>query len=245
MKKPNWLNPLLNSFKGFSKYLYFTVTSIIVGISLIYLGFLTVNLKQQLKNEKFKTTVLVLRDSFLTDSIRAQKVRIDSLQRAISKISPPEHLKPTFEMNSVLGKMYLAIKRSGIQCAEAMLALSKHESACFTSKLSQHHNHFGLSYVNDPLVVGKVWSEGDGHYKSVFANDEDCFRYMSKWQKKKGKKLNTQTNEQFIRSLKDVNYAQDPNHGAVVMQCYKDLFLPKEELDKRTFMDKVTAYVAH
>lgn len=179
----------------------------------------------------------------LRDSLANQNEHLDSLENTIRKILSIKQnpIKPAFEMNSLFGRVYQAIKASGAKCPEAMLALASHETGRFTSRLSQHHNHFGLAYDSkNPLVSGKVWSEGDGHFKSVFASDEDCFRYMADWQKRK-KALSFNSNEDFIKSLKRVNYAASPYHGQIVMQCYNDLFDQrniKAEIEAEAFKNK-------
>lgn len=95
----------------------------------------------------------------LRDSLTNQNEHLDSLENTIRKILSIKQnpIKPAFEMNSLFGRVYQAIKASGAKCPEAMLALASHETGRFTSRLSQHHNHFGLSYDSkSPLVSGKV-----------------------------------------------------------------------------------------
>jgi len=95
----------------------------------------------------------------LRDSLANQNEHLDSLENTIRKILSIKQnpIKPAFEMNSLFGRVYQAIKASGAKCPEAMLALASHETGRFTSRLSQHHNHFGLAYDSkSPLVSGKV-----------------------------------------------------------------------------------------
>lgn len=95
----------------------------------------------------------------LRDSLASQNEHLDSLENTIRKILSIKQnpIKPAFEMNSLFGRVYQAIKASGAKCPEAMLALASHETGRFTSRLSQHHNHFGLAYDSkSPLVAGKV-----------------------------------------------------------------------------------------
>ena len=114
--------------------------------------------------EKYKDEVEV-KDSLnqfkievLRDSLNDLNNQLDSSKNTIRKILSIKQspVKPAFEMNSLFGSMFESIKASGIKCPEAMLALASHETGRFTSRLSKHHNHFGLAYVNDPLVVDKV-----------------------------------------------------------------------------------------
>lgn len=95
----------------------------------------------------------------LRDSLKNQNEHLDSLENTIRKILSIKQnpIKPAFEMNSLFGRVYQAIKASGAKCPEAMLALASHETGRFTSRLSKHHNHFGLAYDSkSPLVAGKV-----------------------------------------------------------------------------------------
>lgn len=219
---------------------------LLVFAIIICFGVLTV-LAVNFENYKEKTKVEQQQKDFelfmLRDSLDNQNKHLDSLENTIRKILSIKQnpVKPAFEMNSLFGRVYQAIKASGAKCPEAMLALASHETGRFTSRLSQYHNHFGLAYDSkSPLVAGKVWSEGDGHYKSVFASDEDCFRYMADWQKRK-KALSFNSNEDFIKSLKRVNYAASPYHGQIVMQCYNDLFNQrniKAEIEAEAFKNK-------
>jgi len=181
---------------------------------------------------EFKDSLNIIKVETLQDSVEYYKLQADSLKSTISKMLSIKDtpVKPTFKMNSYLGEMYSAMKSSGIKCPEGMFALASHETGRFTSRLSKYHNHFGLAYTKHPLVIDKVWSEGDGHFKAVFASDEDCFRYMKLWQAKK-KQLKLTSNEGFIKSLKAVNYAASPFHGQIVMQCYHDLF-QNSDVDK-------------
>lgn len=219
---------------------------LLVFAIIICFGVLTA-LAVNFENYKEKTKVEQQQKDFelfmLRDSLDNQNKHLDSLENTIRKILSIKQnpVKPAFEMNSLFGRVYQAIKASGAKCPEAMLALASHETGRFTSRLSQYHNHFGLAYDSkSPLVAGKVWSEGDGHYKSVFASDEDCFRYMADWQKRK-KALSFNSNEDFIKSLKRVNYAASPYHGQIVMQCYNDLFNQrniKAEIEAEAFKNK-------
>ena len=115
------------------------------------------------ENYKEKTKVEQSQKDFelfmLRDSLTNQNEHLDSLENTIRKILSIKQnpIKPAFEMNSLFGRVYQAIKASGAKCPEAMLALASHETGRFTSRLSQHHNHFGLAYDSkNPLVAGKV-----------------------------------------------------------------------------------------
>ena len=64
---------------------------------------------------------------------------------------------------------------------------------------------------------------------------------MAKWQQKK-RALAFNSNEDFIKSLKRVNYAASPYHGQIVMQCYRDLFHQRDikaEMRAEAFKNKL------
>jgi hypothetical protein len=114
------------------------------------------NYKEKTKAEQSQKDFEIF---MLRDSLENQNEHLDSLENTIRKILSIKQnpIKPAFEMNSLFGRVYQAIKASGAKCPEAMLALASHETGRFTSRLSQHHNHFGLAYDSkSPLVAGKV-----------------------------------------------------------------------------------------
>lgn len=195
---------------------------------------------------EYLETTKGVKEMLLQDSLELQNQKIDSLKQLIKKISYiKEHpLKPAFEMNSLFGEIYTGIEKSGIRCPEAMLALASHETGRFTSKLSRYNNYFGLAWSKHPLVTGKVWSEGDGHYKAVFASVEDCFRYMKEWQDKRQARLDFSSNERFVRSLKNVNYATAPDHGTIVLKCMNDLFDVRDINEEIVQHNQVERYFA-
>lgn len=107
---------------------------------------------------EFKDSLNTIKVETLQDSVEYYKLQADSLKSTIGKMLSIKDtpVKPTFQMNSYLGEMYHAIKSSGVKCPEGMFALASHETGRFTSRLSKYHNHFGLAYVNHPLVIDKV-----------------------------------------------------------------------------------------
>lgn len=190
----------------------------------------TLSLSDKLEKAKQE---LEIQSNFLNTKTLFQQQKIDSLSKVIDSLAinlkkitwlKEQPLQPAFEMNSKLGEVYQGIEQTGIRCPEAMFALACHETGRFTSKLSRYNNYFGLAWSKHPLVVGKVWSEGDGHFKAVFNSPQDCFAYMKEWQLRKQAKLNFSSNTQFVHSLKKVNYATHPDHGKIVLQTMNDLF---------------------
>lgn len=144
--------------KAGSWFMDYLLVFTIVGCSAVLTA-----LALDFKNYKEKTKVEQQQKDFelfmLRDSLKNQNEHLDSLENTIRKILSIKQnpIKPAFEMNSLVGRVYQAIKASGAKCPEAMLALASHETGRFTSRLSQHHNHFGLAYDSkSPLVAGKV-----------------------------------------------------------------------------------------
>lgn len=223
-----WLTKTKEFFKLVNWYRVVDVSIALFAFAIVVVSTLSLSSKfEKAKQElEIQSNLLNTKTLFQQQKIDSLSKVIDSLTVNLKKVTwlKEQPLQPAFEMNSKLGEVYQGIEQTGIRCPEAMFALACHETGRFTSKLSRYNNYFGLAWSKHPLVVDKVWSEGDRHFKAVFNSPQDCFAYMKEWQLRKQAKLNFSSNTQFVHSLKKVNYATHPDHGKLVLQTMNDLF---------------------
>lgn len=135
-------------------------------------------------------------------------------------------IEQTFAKNSFHSEIYSYMKEK-LACAGANLALAAHESGHFTSNFfKKSNNMFSMGLSSRPRDF-KVYSSGDGNYKSGWKTWQQSIDDMAEWQRRhiESGKLDTSSNEAYIKSLKGVGYAEDPHHERAVLSTYNRLFL--------------------
>ena len=181
---------------------------------------------ENVQNLKWEHKIALEKIESLQDSLLLR----DSLIKEIITIKEKGPiLVPTFKEKSLFSEVYTYIKNK-LKCPEAMFSLAVHESGGFTSNLAKKgNNFFGIKW--NPTADFKIWSRGDGHYKCGWNDWKKGVDYMAMWQEKMERRgLDTSSNEAYIKSLRKIGYATDPNHGVKVMNPYHNYF-QKEDVN--------------